>query len=48
MNGIFEKNIAALSVKNPELVQRLLKFVPMEIPQLVRENGAYNLIYKGK
>ena len=48
MNGIFEKNIAALSVKNPELVQRLLKFVPMEIPQLVRENGAYNLIYKGQ
>lgn len=48
MSNIFEKNITALAVKNPDLAARIQKHIPSEIPQLVQENGAYNLIYKGK
>ncbi len=48
MNNIFQKNISALSLKNPALVQRLLGYVPTEIPQLVKENSFYNIVYRGK
>lgn len=46
MNNIFQKNISALSVKNSALANRLLNYVPAEIPELVQENGKYNLKYK--
>lgn len=46
MNNIFEKNIQALAAKNIELAEKLVKHVPTDVPQLVNENGAYNLIYK--
>ena len=46
MNNIFQKNVAALATKNPELAQRLLSYIPLEMPKLVQENGAYNLLYK--
>ena len=48
MNNIFQKNLATLSQKNPELAQKLGSYIPSEIPQLVQENGAYNILYKGK
>ena len=48
MNNIFEKNISALIQKNPALAQNLQKYIPTETPQLVQENGAYNIVYKGK
>lgn len=47
MNNIFEKNLGALVVKNPELAYKLQNYLPTDIPQLVQTNG-YNLIYKGK
>lgn len=37
-----------MNTKNPELVKKLQSYIPTEIPQLVQENGAYNLLYKGK
>jgi len=48
MNNIFQKNISALMVKNQELAQKLLKYIPLEVPMLVQENGCFNLQYKGK
>lgn len=47
MNNIFEKNIQALSAKDSELAEKLVKHALTEVPQLVNENGAYNLVYKG-
>ena len=47
MNNIFEKNLGALVVKNPELAYKLQNYLPTDIPQLVQTNG-YNLIYRGK
>ena len=46
MNNIFQKNLIALNKKNPELAQRIQAHIPTEIPQLIQENGAYNLLYK--
>ena len=46
--NIFEKNIQALNLKNPELAKKLLTYIPTEIPKLVQENGAYNFVYRGK
>ncbi len=46
VNNIFEKNIQALAAKNIELAEKLVKYIPTDIPQLINENGAYNLIYK--
>ena len=48
MNNIFQKNISALAIKNLDLANRLLKHIPTDVPQLVQENGTYNLLYKGK
>ena len=48
MNNIFAKNLVALNVKNPELAKKLQAYIPIEIPKLVNENGAHNLLYKGK
>ncbi len=47
MNNIFQKNISALIQKNPELAARLGGFVPTKLPELVQENGSYNLKYNG-
>ena len=47
MNNIFQKNISALALKNKNLAESLLAHIPDDIPQLVQENGAYNLLYKG-
>ena len=48
MNNIFQKNIIALTQKNPALAQRLQEYIPTEVPQLTQENGAYNIVYRGK
>lgn len=48
MNNIFVKNLTALNIKNPELAKKLQTFLPSELPNLVQENGAYNISYKGK
>lgn len=47
MNSIFEKNIKALALKDGELAEKLSTHVLTEVPQLINENGAYNLVYKG-
>lgn len=46
MNNLFEKNISALRVKNKELADRLEKHILTEVPQLVKENGFFNLTYR--
>lgn len=46
MSNIFEKNINALAVKDRELASKLASHIITEIPQLVQENGFYNLVYK--
>ena len=46
MNSIFEKNINALKLKNEELAQKILTHIVTDVPQIVQENGFYNLIYK--
>lgn len=48
MNNIFIKNLTALNLKNPELVQKLQTYIPTELPKLIQENGVYNLLYKDK
>ena len=48
MNNIFQKNLIALNQKNPELAKKIQSYIPTEIPQLVQESGAYNILYKGK
>ncbi len=48
MNNIFQKNILALKQKNPDFANKILTYIPNDLPQLVQENGAYNLQYKGK
>jgi len=47
-NNVFEKNINALKIKNPALVDKLLKHILTDVPQLVKENNFYNFTYKGK
>lgn len=46
VNNIFEKNIQALAAKDLELAERLVKHALTEVPQLINENGAYNLVYR--
>ena len=46
MNNLFEKNINALAAKDSELAQRLRDYIVTDVPQLVKENGFYNFIYK--
>ncbi len=48
MNNIFQKNLIALNQKNPELAKKIQSYIPTEIPQLVQENGTYNILYRGK
>ena len=48
MNNIFLKNLTALATKNPELVKKLQGHLPTEVPQLVQEGGAYNIVYRNK
>ena len=48
MSKIFDNNISALRIKNPNLASKLEKHILTDVPQLVQENGAYNLVYKGK
>lgn len=48
MNNIFLKNLTVLNQKNPELVKKLQTYIPTEVPKLVQENGAYNILYKEK
>jgi len=48
VNNIFVKNIAALVLKNPNLAKKLQSYLPTEVPKVVQENGAYNLLYKEK
>lgn len=48
MNNIFQKNIEALSHKNMNLAIKLQQYLPTDIPQVVQENGAYNIIYKNQ
>ena len=47
-NNVFEKNINALQSKNTNLTNKLLKYILTDVPQLSKENGFYNLTYKGK
>ena len=44
--NIFEKNINALLTKNKELAEKISSHIITEIPQLINENNAYNLLYK--
>ena len=48
MSNIFEKNLNALKAKNAELADKIQKYFPDSMPELVRENGFYNLKYKNK
>lgn len=48
MNNIFIKNLQALSQKNIELAKKLQAYIPLEVPNVVKENNAYNLLYKNK
>ncbi len=44
--NIFEKNIQALAVKDKALAAKLKTYVPEIIPELIKENGFFNLKYK--
>lgn len=46
MNNIFAKNISALAQKNINLAQKLTTYSMDETPELIQQNGFYNLIYK--
>ncbi len=46
MNNVFEKNIKALAQKDEVLASELSLYVPTDIPQLVKENNYFNLLYK--
>ena len=48
MNSLFQKNILALSQKNPTLAIKLQQYIPTDVPQIVQENGAYNIVYKNQ
>ncbi len=49
--NVFEKNINALRQKGAEgekLADKLKTYILTDVPQLVKENNAYNFLYKGK
>lgn len=46
MNNIFLKNLTALSKKNLNLANKIQNHIPTDIPKLVQENNAYNILYK--
>ena len=47
MNNVFQNNINALAGKDNVLAQKICDHVITDVPQLVKENGFYNLLYKG-
>ncbi len=44
--NLLEKNLTALTNKDRELAERIAKHIVSDVPQLVNENGFYNLVYK--
>lgn len=44
--NILEKNLNSLANKNIELAEKISKYVIDDVPQLVNENGFYNIVYK--
>lgn len=48
MNSLFQRNIEALSQKNMQLAMKLQQYIPMDVPQIIQENGVYNLFYKNQ
>ena len=44
--NLLEKNLISLAKNNRELADRINKHVVDDVPQLVNENGFYNLVYK--
>ena len=46
VSGIFEKNINALAIKDRTLAEQINQHIVTDVPQLVQENGFYNLKYK--
>ena len=46
MSNVYQKNISALIQKNPVLARRITDYVIKDVPQLINENGFYNLVYK--
>lgn len=44
--NILEKNLTVLAKKDKELANRIAQHVVTDVPQLVNENGFYNLNYK--
>ena len=43
--NLLEKNLISLAKNNRELADRINKHVVDDVPQLVKENGFYNLVY---
>jgi len=46
LNNIFQKNVSALERRNPSLASKLRSYIPTELPELINNNGIYNLKYK--
>ena len=44
--SVFENNINALALKDKELASKIAAHIVSDVPQLVCENGFYNIIYK--
>lgn len=44
--NLLEKNLISLAKNNKELADRINKHVVDDVPQLINENGFYNLVYK--
>lgn len=47
-NNVFDKNIEALRAKNNALADKIINYILTDVPQLVKENNAYNFLYKKK
>ena len=46
MSNILEKNINALAIKDKEFAEKIKSHIVTDVPQLIQENGFYNLKYK--
>ena len=46
MSNILEKNINALAIKDKEFAEKIKSHIVTDVPQLIHENGFYNLKYK--
>ena len=44
--NLLEKNLVSLAKNNRELAEKINRHIVDNIPQLVNENGFYNLAYK--